>query len=369
MQKFELCYEMRDSKPPTWLAPQLLPPAKPEALGDWAKPKDLVLRYKYDFLPNGMISRLTVRLHRFVRDPEMAWVTGVLFERDNTAVLVEVLPNGSEIELRARGPERKALLSVISADLDALNDSFQGLRDKVHKRIPCDCRVCVAGPVPEFFDQKALLKRNEDNRLKVECPRSYKRVDVLELLDGIKLDKLPAWVGELADGASLESFIASPREIRIFLASSSELREDRDAFDLYLRQQNDQLRKEGVYLEIVRWENLLDAMSETRLQDEYNKAIRECEIFVSLFFTKTGKFSEEEFKVAHAHFKAHHKPLLFTFFKKAAVDIDSLPLKDLKSLRGFQAKLKKLGHFYTTYDNVEDLKLQFRDQLDRMLEQ
>ncbi len=31
MQNFELCYELRDSKPPTWLAPQLLPPAKPTA--------------------------------------------------------------------------------------------------------------------------------------------------------------------------------------------------------------------------------------------------------------------------------------------------------------------------------------------------
>ena len=61
------------------------------------------------------------------------------------------------------------------------------------------------------------------------------------------------------------------RTIRIFLASSAELCEDRNAFDLYFRQYNDQLRKEMVYLEIVRWENFLDAMAETRLQDEYNK--------------------------------------------------------------------------------------------------
>jgi internalin A len=66
-----------------------------------------------------MISRLTVRLHRLVHNPEMAWATGVLFDRDATAVLVELLASGSEIELRARGPERKALLSVIAADLDA----------------------------------------------------------------------------------------------------------------------------------------------------------------------------------------------------------------------------------------------------------
>jgi hypothetical protein len=97
-------YELRDSTPSAWLALQLLPPAKP---------RDLV------------ISRITVRLHRFVGNPEMAWVTGVLFQRGSTAVLAELLATGSEIELRARGPEGKELLSVIAADLDALNESFR----------------------------------------------------------------------------------------------------------------------------------------------------------------------------------------------------------------------------------------------------
>ena len=165
-----------------------------------------MLRYRYDFLPKGVISRLTVRLHRFVRNPEMAWVTGVLFERDKTAVLVELLANGSEIELRARGPERKALLSVIAADLDALNESFQGLRDKVDKRIPCNCKLCRTASVPEFFAQKNLLRRKEDNRLKVECPRSYEDVDVLELLDGIRVDKLPGWAKEEKRATSLARF-------------------------------------------------------------------------------------------------------------------------------------------------------------------
>ncbi len=105
MQNFELCYKLPDIKPATWLVPQLLPPAKPKELAEWSKPEDLVLRYKYDFLPNGMVSRLTVRLHRFVRNPEMAWVTGVLFERETTAVLGQILEKGNEIELRARGPE------------------------------------------------------------------------------------------------------------------------------------------------------------------------------------------------------------------------------------------------------------------------
>jgi internalin A len=362
MQRFELCYELQDSKPPTWLAPQLLPPAKPQELAEWSQPEDLVLRYRYDFLPKGIISRLTVRLHRFVRNPEMAWVTGVLFELDHTAVLVELLANGSEIELRARGPERKALLSVIAADLDALNESFQGLHDKVDKLVPCNCKGCRVASVPEFFTQRNLLRRKENNRLKVECPRSYEDVDVLELLDGIRVDKLPGWANE-------EQRTTSLAPMRIFLASSAELREDRDAFDLYFRQQNDQLRKKGIYLEIVRWENFLDAMSETRLQDEYNQAIRACDIFVCLFFTKTGKFTEEEFDIAHHQFKDSGRPRIYTFFKNADIKTGNARKEDLNSLWAFQDKLNKLGHFHTYYDNIEHLKRQFRDQLDKMLEE
>jgi predicted DNA-binding protein with PD1-like motif len=382
MQNFDLCYELRDIGPRTWLIPQLLPPAKPAALVDWA-PEDLVLRYKYEFLPKGMISRLTVRLHRFVRNPGMAWVTGVLFERDAepgispTVVLAQVLEKGDEIELRARGPQAKDLRSVVAAELDALNASFQGLRgksehgllEKVDKRIPCYCKVCSAAAVPEFFDQKTLLKREQELHWKMECPRSYEMVDVLWLLEGIKLDNLPGWAKEEKVTASAAPVAAAPREVRIFLASSAEFSDDRKDFELYFRRLNDERLKRGCYLNIVLWENFLDAMSKTRLQDEYDKAICECDIFVSLFFTRTGKYTEEEFDVAFREFQKKDRPQIFTFFKDAPVSSQSWPEEDFRSLRAFQTKLKGLGHYPTIYTSTDDLKLRFRDQLDKLLEQ
>ena len=360
MQRFELCYEQAYSEPKTWLSPQLLPAERPASLAGSGKTDDLVLRYKYEFLPKGMISRLTVRKHQFVRDPEKAWISGVLFEQNTSSVLAEILASG-EIELRGRGPERKALLSVIAADLDAMNESFQGLRGKVDKRIPCNCSRCGPSGEPEFFEQKTLLYRREHGRLKVECPKSFEEVDVQELLDGVKVDKPPEW-------AKTATPVRSLQKMRVFLASSAELREERDEFDRYLREKNDELIDEGVYLTVVRWENFLDAMSERRLQDEYNEKIRECDVFVSLFFTKTGKFTEEEFEVAHAQFKKTGRPLIYTYFKKATVDIDSLPQEDFNSLRDFQKKLQDRGHFYTRYPNIEDLKLKFRDQIPKIRE-
>ena len=178
-------------------------------------------------------------------------------------------------------------------------------------------------------------------------------MSVLELLDGIQVGKLPEW--------------ANPSTIRIFFASSSELRQDRDELDLYLRQENDNLIEKGIYLKIVRWENFLDAMSNTRQQDEYNKAVRDCDIFVSLFFTRTGQFTEEEFQAAYGQFLTSGKPSIFTYFKHADINTGTDHRDDLKSLWAFQDKLKALGHYPTTYKNIDDLKLQFRKQLDKLL--
>lgn len=173
-----------------------------------------------------------------------------------------------------------------------------------------------------------------------------------------KVDPVPS---KLANGMCVKI-------IRIFLASSSELREDRDAFELYFRQQNDRLRKEGLYIEIVRWENYLDAMSNTRLQDKYNQEIRNCDIFVSLFKTKTGKYTEEEFNVAIQTYKKTGKPQIYTYFQKAMVSTSVSNRADVQSLWDFQKKLEKLGHFYTEYESIDGLQRHFRDQLDMLRE-
>ena len=192
MEKFELCYELPARG--EWLAPQLLSPSKPKDLGSWARPSDLVLRFKYTFLPRGLISRLMVRQHRFVKQLDKCWVHGALFEHEGTVVLVE--ESGSEIEFRARGPEAKALLSVLSSDLEALNESFKGLKDKVRKQVPCICSSCRQTVQPEMYDHKKLVRRKEKNQLTKECDVSFEDVSVLSMLEGLRLDHLPEWARE-----------------------------------------------------------------------------------------------------------------------------------------------------------------------------
>ncbi len=371
MEKFELCYALPDLPAEggsTWLAPQLLAPSMPLELTDWVAPVDLVLSYRYAFLPKGLVSRLMVRKHKFVKRPEMAWDTGVLFERDGSSLLAQLASSGNEIVLRARGPEGKALLSVIAADLDALNASFTGLDEKVEKLIPCNCEQCLTSTKSELFEHRRLLKRKQDNKLTVECPGSYEMVDVLLLLDGFNLEHLSHWAEKQPPNQVPDTTTAN-KTIKIFLASSEELRDDRDAFDLYFRQQNDQYLKKGIYLKIIRWETSLDAVSEKGLQDKYNQVVCSSDIFVSLFMTKTGCYTEEEFDVAHKKFEQNGKPLIYTYFKETSISPVGANRNALQSLWKFQDKLKEMEHFQTEYKNIEHLKQQFRDQLDKLLDE
>lgn len=156
--------------------------------------------------------------------------------------------------------------------------------------------------------------------------------------------------------------------IRIFLASSAELKSDREQFEIMINRRNKAWKNKDVFFELVTWEDFLDAMSRTRLQDEYNAAIRDCDIFVMLFHTKVGPYTDEEFDAAHRQFQASGRPLLYIYFKDVAISTGSADRSALTSLWAFQDKLNALGHFQTAYGNVDKLQGHFSEQLDKLSE-
>ncbi len=160
--------------------------------------------------------------------------------------------------------------------------------------------------------------------------------------------------------------------IRFFIASSAELQQDRDDFRNFLSVENDRLHNKDIYLELVQWENFLDAVSETSLQDEYNKALEKCDVVICLFYKKAGKYTQAEFDAALKQFKNTGKPLIYTYFKESEETVPEITSpkpaeeKTKQDLIEFKKKLSELGHFYTHYKSIEDLKYQFLKQLDRM---
>jgi Leucine-rich repeat (LRR) protein len=80
MLKFKLCYPLPNAKN-TYIAPQLLDSNQPEYF--WNDSDNLLLRYDYDFIPRGILSRFIVEMHHFIDEPNV-WKSGVLLKRDNT---------------------------------------------------------------------------------------------------------------------------------------------------------------------------------------------------------------------------------------------------------------------------------------------
>jgi len=154
--------------------------------------------------------------------------------------------------------------------------------------------------------------------------------------------------------------------VRIFIASSAELKEDRDEFRNFISIENERLITQNIFLQIVQWEYFLDAISYTRLQNEYNKALRECDIVLFLFFTKAGKYTTEEFDTAYQVFKITGRPFIWTYFKDAPVNMGSIT-EEIATLIAFKKKISELGHFHTVYTNIDNFKYQFRNQLDKIL--
>jgi tetratricopeptide (TPR) repeat protein len=154
--------------------------------------------------------------------------------------------------------------------------------------------------------------------------------------------------------------------IYIFLASSNELESDRQAIRNLIDSKNKLLQQEDTFIHLNIWEDFIDAVSQTRLQDEYNKKIQAADIFIMLFFTKVGMYTSEEFDKALEQFKKANKPLIYTYFKTNPTKISKIPRENIKSLWAFQDKLKDLGHFQTEYEAEAELVLHISQQLDKL---
>lgn len=152
-------------------------------------------------------------------------------------------------------------------------------------------------------------------------------------------------------------------EINIFLASSEELKGDRNNFQVFISQLNDSWIEQDIKFTLTIWEDFIDAMSKTGLQDNYNKAATNCDIFLMLFFTKVGKYTAQEFEAAFNQFQNNQKPLVYTYFKEDYIFTGQID-EDIISMLEFKKKLKMLNHYFTGYTSIEDLKWKFSRQLE-----
>ena len=147
--------------------------------------------------------------------------------------------------------------------------------------------------------------------------------------------------------------------IKVFLASSNELSDDREKFGNYIRQLDKWTKWRNGGVEVFEWEDHSGAYNDRRKQDEYNDEVRKSDMFLALFFKKAGKYTIEEFNVAVEELHKKQLPKVYVFTKK----LKWYQWQTMR-LRRFKRSLDvKLGYFWLHYDNQDSLHLKFTQEL------
>ena len=180
MLKFSLCYQI-PGELETYIIPQHLTTEQPDY--DWDEANNLILRYQYEFMPKGIITRLIIALHELILGQKYVWRSGVILSVGQTKAEVIEYHHRHEIVIRVLGESKRDLLSTITFELDKVNSSYARLKYK--KLIPCNCNVCRDTESPQFYSFESLINRVKAKKNLIECPVSYQDVSITGILYGI----------------------------------------------------------------------------------------------------------------------------------------------------------------------------------------
>lgn len=143
------------------------------------------------------------------------------------------------------------------------------------------------------------------------------------------------------------------KTIKIFLASSNELKPERLELADLVENLNQRLSTLDIHIQLVKWEYLDSSMGPKHKQDEYNDALRDCEMCLVLYWTRFGDYTTIELDTAYKERCAGNNPQkLYVYFKEGA---NLSP-----ELQAFRDSFpQRYGHFYSYFQNIDTLKAEF----------
>lgn len=155
------------------------------------------------------------------------------------------------------------------------------------------------------------------------------------------------------------------KKLKIFLASSEELKEERKELADLVSNLNHILSRRDIFVDLVKWEYLDASMGELHKQEEYNAELRDCELCIVLYWTRFGMYTKTELDTAYSELKSGHNPRkLYVYFK-----VSENPSEDLRIFK--ESFPNEYGHFSTDFGNIDTLKahflLQFLDYMSSQL--
>ena len=195
MQEFEICFKLESLD--NYLVPRMMD-KMPDASYCNTEERPLHFYYEYTFMPEGLLNRLSVRLHDRIKgddNQKCVWNDGVVFEKKGTDLIAELreikAPDKKRIDIRVIGTDAHWMSEYIIDEIDKINENFNLERLKVVTKISCICKECQKtkeGEEPFFFDfrkVKADLQKPETKFHSNLCDKSREKVDYHDLLKTI----------------------------------------------------------------------------------------------------------------------------------------------------------------------------------------
>lgn len=139
--------------------------------------------------------------------------------------------------------------------------------------------------------------------------------------------------------------------VKTFIASSTvEFCKDRVRLGNYIRSLDSRFTEYGYHFQVILCEDLSPALENSGKQAIINDRIRDCQFFYVLVGRDLGEYTEREFEVALAEYKAHSTPRIYTYFRKLGDSVQS------DTLIRFKQRLKDIGHYRRDFVELSELE-------------
>ncbi|MBK8805843.1 MAG: hypothetical protein IPO21_03975 [Bacteroidales bacterium] len=187
MQKnqFEICYPV-DKNKECFVVPIKLPDSRPEY--EFDQQNNLRFRYQFPFMPEGLISRLIVRLNTYIFE-ETVWLSGVVLKKGNCMAEITQHETSQEglkyIGIRVSGPDREKrnFLREIRNEMEQIfSNTFPYI--KYSEMIVCNCNHCSNSEDASFFKYESLLAYLKKGLL-ILCEKSDTSLDPQKMIDEV----------------------------------------------------------------------------------------------------------------------------------------------------------------------------------------
>ncbi len=269
MKKFELCFILPNAV--DYIVPGMLMPTNPKI--NWDITDNYQFEYRYKFMPNGVIPRLIVRMHDYIKD-NIYWFRGLIVQYRDAEAIISTDRYERDINIKIRGKNKQELFSIIRYELDNINKTLKNPTLEILTH--CTCNECYNSEKQEFYTFTLLNKYLDKGKNTITCPKSIEEVSINKLLGKIN--------GEGQKNTLFNYMIAALKQLQGLVLSIQKYEDSRNSIVATMLTNKNYRVKDQTKWGIAKTQ---PGEIDIKIEDDKGIAFAICEAFNLTYFDKT----------------------------------------------------------------------------------